>query len=105
MHDMSVLEQKGIPTAALVSSAFLPQARWQADKLGLIGVDSLLVGVKHPFSDQSLEQIRTKAEDVFEATLNALSNDVEIDTAIKMRTTNEAKGRDMVNEGVEHCKA
>ena len=39
----------------------------------------MLVGVQHPFSDQTKEQIRGKAEDVFEATVSALVNVVVVD--------------------------
>jgi hypothetical protein len=77
MHDMSELEKAGLPCCALVSSAFLPQARWQANQLGLNGVEHLLVGVQHPFSDQNLEQIRGKADAVYEATVNALVKKID----------------------------
>ena len=76
MHDMSVLEKEGIACVALVSSAFLPQARWQSGKLGLVGEAALLVGVEHPFSDQTGEEIRGKADAVFEEVVTKLTETV-----------------------------
>mmetsp|Transcript_17774 Transcript_17774/g.23530 ORF Transcript_17774/g.23530 Transcript_17774/m.23530 type:complete len:102 (+) Transcript_17774:599-904(+) len=72
MHDIADLEKKGVPCAALVSSAFVKQARWQAERLGLEGIETLLVGVEHPFSNQNLEQIRIKTDHVFEDAVKAL---------------------------------
>mmetsp|Transcript_12739 Transcript_12739/g.17555 ORF Transcript_12739/g.17555 Transcript_12739/m.17555 type:complete len:99 (-) Transcript_12739:195-491(-) len=98
MHDISDLERLGIPCAALVSSEFLHQSRWQAEKLGLAGVETLLVGVEHPFSNQSLEQIRHKAENAFDSTMKALQE-------AKVADVTKRESDDIPVEDMGECKS
>jgi len=74
MHDAAYLESHGIPTVAVISSAFKPQAAYQADMLGLKQVRAEFV--QHPISDASKEQMIQKATDTFAGVVKALtSND------------------------------
>ena len=73
MHDIARFERRGLPSAALISSAFLPQARWQARELGMAGVAHLLVPVEHPMSDKTPSQMYAKADACYEACRSALT--------------------------------
>lgn len=76
MHDGAFFESKGIPSVALVSDAFKPQAQYQAKALGL--EDAPRVFVQHPISDQTPAQLHAKADAVFEKVAEALtSNDLQ----------------------------
>mmetsp|Transcript_54416 Transcript_54416/g.174481 ORF Transcript_54416/g.174481 Transcript_54416/m.174481 type:complete len:93 (-) Transcript_54416:575-853(-) len=71
MHDAAYLESHGIPTVAIISSAFRPQAAYQAQMLGL---DQVRVEfVQHPISDVSAEQMKQKASDAFSGVLRSLT--------------------------------
>ena len=72
MHDCARFERRGLPSAAMVSSAFLPQARHQAAQLGLDAVAHILVPVQHPMSDQTLKQMRGKADAAYPLARDAL---------------------------------
>jgi len=76
MHDGAFFESKGIPSVALVSDAFKPQAQYQAKALGL--EEAARVFVAHPISDQTVAQLHAKAEAAFEQVAEALtSNDLK----------------------------
>lgn len=73
MHDVAFFERQGLASVALLSSAFAPQAQYQATSLGLEGAVKLFVA--HPISDQTLEQMIKKADSVYEDVVRALSSD------------------------------
>ena len=99
MHDCAALEKLGLPCAALVSEAFLPQARWQADQLGLRGVEALLVGVRHPMSDKTKAEIEEKADAVFEETVAALTE------PLRQREDDEQQEEVQVQVQEDDCKS
>eukprot|EP00041_Stephanoeca_diplocostata_P004006 m.40149 g.40149 ORF g.40149 m.40149 type:complete len:94 (-) comp14782_c0_seq6:2553-2834(-) len=72
MHDVVALERAGLPSVALVSSAFKRQAPFQARQLGL--ATAPCVYVQHPISDQTEAQLRAKAVAVFDAVVTALTS-------------------------------
>lgn len=72
IHDVAFFEAQGIPSAALLSDAFLPQATYQAESLGAAGVRR--VGVAHPISDQTAAQLRAKADACLPSVLRALTD-------------------------------
>jgi len=73
MHDGAHFEEKGIPSAVLVSDAFKPQAQYQAKSLGL--QNAARVFIKHPISDQTQEQLRQKAERAYTQVVAALTTE------------------------------
>jgi hypothetical protein len=60
LHDSIALEERGIPTVAVVTSAFRIAARAQAAKLGRPDYDA--VYVEHPIQDQTKDEIRRRAD-------------------------------------------
>lgn len=60
MHDAATLEGLGVPTAPIVTSEFVEEARLQRDALGLRGLEPAVID--HPLSTLSEEQIRQRAE-------------------------------------------
>eukprot|EP00051_Salpingoeca_urceolata_P032120 m.14357 g.14357 ORF g.14357 m.14357 type:complete len:95 (+) comp4786_c0_seq1:1606-1890(+) len=78
MHDVAFFESKGLPSVAVLSDAFQPQAAYQAQKLGLQATVRLFV--KHPISDQTPAQMHAKADVVYGDVVDALTTQpVEID--------------------------
>lgn len=73
MHDAASLERKGVPSVALLSDAFLVQARYQARSLGVESLASLLV--QHPISDATPAEMVAKADAVFPDVVRALTSD------------------------------
>jgi hypothetical protein len=71
MHDARWFEAAGLPACALVSSGFIPQARYQAKILDASTVPQVFV--PHPISDQTTEQMHQKADVSFEEVYNAIT--------------------------------
>jgi len=59
MHDAIELEARGVPTAVIVTSEFVREARVQREALGMAGL--VPVVIEHPLSSLTEEQIRERA--------------------------------------------
>jgi hypothetical protein len=59
MHDAIELEARGVPTAVIVTSEFVREARVQREALGMAGV--IPVTIAHPLSSLTDEQIQARA--------------------------------------------
>lgn len=59
MHDGISLESLGVPTAVIVTTTFLHEARVQREALGMAGI--VPVVINHPLSSISEEEIRARA--------------------------------------------
>ncbi len=59
MHDGISLESLGVPTAVIVTSTFLHEAKVQREALGMNGI--VPVVIDHPLSSISEEDIRARA--------------------------------------------
>jgi hypothetical protein len=59
MHDGISLESLGVPTAVIVTTEFLHEARVQREALGMAGL--VPVVIQHPLSSISEEEIRARA--------------------------------------------
>ena len=59
MHDGISLESLGVPTAVIVTSTFLHEARVQREALGMAGI--VPVVIEHPLSSISEADIRGRA--------------------------------------------
>ena len=64
MHDAVALEQRGVPTAVVVTSDFVVEARTQIDALGMANLAPAIID--HPLSTLSDEDIEGRAEQAFE---------------------------------------
>lgn len=69
MHDGFSLESLGVPTAVIVTSAFLHEARVQRAALGMIGL--VPVVIEHPLSSLTEEEIRGRAAQALVQVLKA----------------------------------
>lgn len=69
MHDISDLENRGIPAVFVASSEFIPAARSQAEALGF---DVASVFVPHPIQDRTDDEIRGLAEEAIGAIRQAI---------------------------------
>ena len=59
MHDGISLESLGVPTAVIVTTTFLHEARVQREALGMAGI--VPVVIEHPLSSISEADIRGRA--------------------------------------------
>jgi hypothetical protein len=59
MHDGISLESLGVPTAVIVTTTFLHEARVQRQALGMNGI--VPVVIEHPLSSISEDEIRSRA--------------------------------------------
>ncbi|HEX9771039.1 MAG TPA: hypothetical protein VGA50_17845 [Kiloniellales bacterium] len=64
MHDGFSLESLGVPTAVIVTTQFLHEARVQREALGMTGL--VPVVIQHPLSSLSDEEIRGRAAQALE---------------------------------------
>jgi len=62
MHDAVMLEEKGIPTAVVVTEAFLNEARVQRKALGMEDLEPVVT--RHPLSTLKDEEIEERARDM-----------------------------------------
>jgi hypothetical protein len=67
MHDGFSLESLGVPTAVIVTTEFLHEARVQRAALGMQGL--VPVVIQHPLSSLSDEEIRGRAAQALEQVL------------------------------------
>jgi hypothetical protein len=61
MHDGFSLESLGVPTAVIVTTTFLHEARVQRAALGMAGLAPVVI--EHPLSSLTEEEIRGRAAD------------------------------------------
>ena len=73
MHDTVWFEIQGIPAVTVASEEFKSAAETQAAALGL--PEAQRVFVKHPIQDATDDEMRAKADDVFEYIVKALLKD------------------------------
>lgn len=60
MHDAVELEAKGRPTAVIVTSEFVLEARTQRDALGMTGLEPVVIA--HPLSSLTEAEIGARVE-------------------------------------------
>ena len=70
MHDTTWFEIQGKPAVFIASSEFTDAAQVQADALGLADVRRIFV--PHPIQDASDDEMRSKADAIVEAVIEAL---------------------------------
>lgn len=61
MHDGFSLESLGVPTAVIVTTTFLHEAKVQRAALGMAGLAPVVI--EHPLSSISEDEIRARAAD------------------------------------------
>jgi len=61
MHDGFSLESLGVPTAVIVTTAFLHEAKVQRAALGMAGLAPVVI--EHPLSSISEDEIQARAAD------------------------------------------
>ena len=61
MHDAISLEEKGVPTAVVVTEVFLHEAHVQRAALGMNNLDPVVI--QHPLSTLSDEEISARASE------------------------------------------
>ena len=61
MHDGFSLESLGVPTAVIVTTTFLHEAKVQRAALGMTGLAPVVI--EHPLSSISEDEIRARAAD------------------------------------------
>lgn len=59
MHDAIELEARGVPTAVIVTTEFVREAKVQREALGMAGVVPVVIA--HPLSSLADEEIRARA--------------------------------------------
>jgi len=69
MHDAIRLETSGIPTAVLVTTVFLHEAKVQREALGMTAIEPVVV--THPLSTLSNEQLDERAAEALEQVVRA----------------------------------
>ena len=70
MHDTVWFEIQGIPAVTVASEEFETAAATQAEALGL--PEAQRVFVKHPIQDATDDEMRAKADDVFDHIVKSL---------------------------------
>jgi hypothetical protein len=69
MHDAIRLETSGVPTAVLVTTVFLHEAKVQREALGMNEIEPVVV--THPLSTLSSEQLDERAAEALEQIIRA----------------------------------
>ncbi len=72
MHDLVDYESRGIPSVMVATSEFVNAAEYQAAALGMSGVARQATYVAHPIQDATDAEIRSKAQNNFQAIVHAL---------------------------------
>ena len=70
MHDGVVFEEKGVPTAVVVTDAFLREAHVQRTALGMEELEPVVI--KHPLSTLKEEEIEDRAREILPQMKNIL---------------------------------
>ena len=71
VHDMVVLERKGVPTVTLCTTGFHNAGTKQAAMMGIPGL--AIVDIPFPFASLAPEQARARGTEVFDAIVAALT--------------------------------
>ena len=71
MHDGVFFEDRGIPTATVISAEFVRAATAQADALGAAGYRTVVVA--HPIQPLTREEVRALADAAFDEILARLT--------------------------------
>ena len=71
MHDGVFFEDRGIPTATVISAEFVRAATAQADALGAAGYRTVVVA--HPIQPLTREEVRALADTAFDEILARLT--------------------------------
>ena len=61
MHDAVALEEKGIPTAVIITREFLHEAHIQRSALGMESLEPVVI--THPLSTLSGQEIKSRAQE------------------------------------------
>ena len=61
MHDAIGLEQRGVPTAAIITAAFVREAEVQRAALGAEGLETVVI--THPLSTLTDAEIQSRADE------------------------------------------
>jgi hypothetical protein len=61
LHDAIGLEQRGVPTAAIITAAFVREADVQRAALGAEGLETVVI--THPLSTLTDAEIQSRAEE------------------------------------------
>jgi|TARA_B110000116_G_scaffold259567_1_gene261794 uncharacterized membrane protein len=61
LHDAIGLEQRGVPTAAIITAAFVREAEVQRAALGAEGLDTVVI--THPLSTLTDAEIQSRADE------------------------------------------
>jgi hypothetical protein len=72
MHDAIRLETLGIPTAVVVTTVFVHEAKVQREALGMNALDPVVVS--HPLSTLSSEQLDERANEALDQVVRAWSS-------------------------------
>uniref|UniRef100_A0A7S2CD18 UGSC-like domain-containing protein n=1 Tax=Florenciella parvula TaxID=236787 RepID=A0A7S2CD18_9STRA len=79
MHDTASVEALGVASVACLSTAFIPQAQFCADQVGMPALPCVFA--EHPISDQTVGQLNAKADacvmEIIEALTEAPSTRVK----------------------------
>ena len=75
MHDLVEYEGRGIPSVMVASSEFVDPAIHQAAALGMPEIADRAVYVPHPIQDATDAEMRSKAEQAFDAIMRGLTED------------------------------
>ena len=70
MHDAISLERLGVPSACVLTDGFVPTGRVMAEFAGLPGYP--LVVIDHPIADNTDAQLRAKAEQIVQQSVEVL---------------------------------
>ena len=70
MHDAIGLEQRGVPTAAIITAAFVREADVQRAALGAEGLETVVI--THPLSTLTDAEIQSRAEEAAPQALTIL---------------------------------
>lgn len=71
MHDISDLEQRGLPGVFIASAGFVVAAQTQAASLGF--TDVARVFTPHPIQDRTDDEMRDYADKVFDEIVEAVT--------------------------------
>lgn len=69
MHDIKELEDRGVVAVAVATTEFVEAAKLQSR---FLGYDPAVVFVPHPIQDRTDAEVRTLAEDAFDAIMEAI---------------------------------
>jgi hypothetical protein len=70
LHDAIGLEQRGVPTAAIITAAFVREADVQRAALGAEGLETVVI--THPLSTLTDAEIQSRAEEAAPQALTIL---------------------------------